>query len=245
MADLNACGRRACAGDGGGAGAPGAGGAEPHTGTTIVACAYAGGVVLGADGRVSTGNYVSNRASNKIMQLTDSIFLLRSGSAADTQAVGDYVRFFSEQLAGELGEEPSVQTVANLVATMNYNNKNNLVGALLVAGYDEAAGGQVYGIPIGGTIVREAWAIDGSGSTYIWGYMDAAWKPDMTREEAEAFVVEALALAMARDASSGGVIRTVTLDKDGPTHRYIGGNDVPRFHEELPPPAPPASMAVG
>lgn len=65
-------------------------GAEPHTGTTIIACAYDGGVVLGADGRVSTGNYISNRASNKIMQLTDNVFLLRSGSAADTQAVGDY-----------------------------------------------------------------------------------------------------------------------------------------------------------
>lgn len=35
---------------------------------------------------------------------------------------------------------------------------------------------QVFGIPIGGTIVQESWAIDGSGSTYIWGYMDSAWK---------------------------------------------------------------------
>ena len=64
--------------------------AEPHTGTTIVACSYKGGVVLGADGRVSTGNYISNRASNKIYQLTDNVYLLRSGSAADTQAIGDY-----------------------------------------------------------------------------------------------------------------------------------------------------------
>lgn len=207
--------------------------AEPHTGTTIVACTYNGGVVLGADGRVSTGNYVSNRASNKIMQLTDNVYLLRSGSAADTQAIGDYVRYFSEQLAGELGEDPSVQTIANLVGTMNYNNKNMLMGALLVAGFDKHSGGQVFGVPIGGTIVPEKWAIDGSGSTYIWGYMDSAWKPDMTREEAEGFVTEALALAMARDASSGGVIRTVTLDKDGATMRYVGGNEVPLFHEEL------------
>lgn len=45
----------------------------------------------------------------------------------------------------------------------------------------------------------------------------------MTREEAESFVVEAVALAMARDGSSGGVIRTVTLDKDGPKFRYASG----------------------
>lgn len=62
----------------------------PHTGTTIVAVSYAGGVVIGADSRVSTGTYISNRASDKITALCDNVYLLRSGSAADTQAVGDY-----------------------------------------------------------------------------------------------------------------------------------------------------------
>ena len=37
--------------------------AAPDTGTTIVAVSYSGGVVIGADSRVSTGAYVSNRAS--------------------------------------------------------------------------------------------------------------------------------------------------------------------------------------
>lgn len=133
--------------------------APPHTGTTIVAVSYAGGVVIGADSRVSTGEqscshgfiahllclqpglpcrgkrlgraptyrppvgrpaahlcllhaparvlprpsvhplyppipppgtYVSNRASDKITDLSDNVYLLRSGSAADTQAVADY-----------------------------------------------------------------------------------------------------------------------------------------------------------
>lgn len=55
---------------------------------------------------------------------------------------------------------------------MNYQNKDALMGAMIVAGYDKHEGGQVYGVPIGGTVVREPWAVDGSGSTYIWGYMD-------------------------------------------------------------------------
>ena len=42
-------------------------------------------VLAGADSRVSTGTYVSNRASDKITSLSDYIYLLRSGSAADTQ----------------------------------------------------------------------------------------------------------------------------------------------------------------
>jgi 20S proteasome alpha/beta subunit len=66
--------------------------AAPATGTTIVAVAFEGGVVVGADSRVSTGAYVSNRASDKLTVLDQdgSVWLLRSGSAADTQAVGDY-----------------------------------------------------------------------------------------------------------------------------------------------------------
>ena len=39
--------------------------AAPETGTTIIAVAFDGGVVLGADSRVSTGTYISNRASDK------------------------------------------------------------------------------------------------------------------------------------------------------------------------------------
>lgn len=61
----------------------------PHTGTTIIAVAYEGGVVIGSDSRVSTGTYVSNRASNKLTLLLDDIYLARCGSAADTQFVAD------------------------------------------------------------------------------------------------------------------------------------------------------------
>lgn len=47
------------------------------------------------------------------------------------------------------------------------------------------------------------------------------WRPDMEEAEAKAFVVKVLSHAMARDASSGGCIRTVTIDQNGP--RRWGG----------------------
>lgn len=71
--------------------------AAPSTGTTIVACTYPGGVVLGCDGRVSVGNYISNRASNKLAPLCDNVYLLRSGSAPDAQFVSDYGKAFFER----------------------------------------------------------------------------------------------------------------------------------------------------
>ena len=105
---------------------------------------------------------------------------------------------------------------------MNYQYKH-LVGAMIVAGWDEDDGGQVrapaaaaaaaaafpqllawqrtpwgasshqgdipptsvfaaaapvqvYGCPIGGTISREAWTTDGSGSTFLWGFLDSEFR---------------------------------------------------------------------
>lgn len=61
--------------------------------TSIMAVAFDGGVVLGADSRTTTGTYIANRVSDKITPMTESIFCCRSGSAADTQAISDYVRY--------------------------------------------------------------------------------------------------------------------------------------------------------
>ncbi len=63
-------------------------------------------------------------------------------------------------------------------------------------------------------------------------------REDFTQEQAEHFVVEAIALAMTRDSSSGGVIRYVTCTKDGAKHGYVPGHQVPQFVDDLPIPAP-------
>jgi 20S proteasome subunit beta 1 len=56
-----------------------------------MAVSFDGGVVLGADSRTSMGSYIANRVSKKITKITENIFVCRSGSAADTQAVSDIV----------------------------------------------------------------------------------------------------------------------------------------------------------
>lgn len=129
---------------------------------------------------------------------------------------------------------------------MNYNNKH-LIAASLVAGWDPEEGGQVYGVPIGGTMVREKWTTDGSGSTYIWGYLDSEFRDDFTKAEAQAFVKEAVALAMARDGSSGGVIRMHTVNESGAEYAFIQGKEVPIFGEDLPfvEAAPQGGVVVG
>jgi 20S proteasome alpha/beta subunit len=57
------------------------------------------------------------------------------------------------------------------------------MAGILVAGWDKQKGGQVYSIPIGGMCVRQPISIGGSGSTYVYGYVDAQYKSDMSKDE--------------------------------------------------------------
>lgn len=54
---------------------------------------YDGGVVVGTDSRTSAGSFISSRATNKITPITDHLAVCRSGSAADTQAIADIVKY--------------------------------------------------------------------------------------------------------------------------------------------------------
>lgn len=67
--------------------------AAHSTGTSIMACEFAGGVVIGADSRTTTGAYIANRVTDKLTKITDHIYCCRSGSAADTQAISDIVSY--------------------------------------------------------------------------------------------------------------------------------------------------------
>jgi len=103
---------------------------------------------------------------------------------------------------------------------------------LIIAGWDERFGGQVYSIPLGGSLHKQSYAIGGSGSTYIYGYCDANWREGMEKDDAVNFVKGALREAIKWDGSSGGVIRMVVLTKEGADrHLYLPDTDYAVRHE--------------
>ncbi|XP_015600159.1 proteasome subunit beta type-6 [Cephus cinctus] len=205
--------------------------AEHSTGTSIMAIEFDGGVVIGADSRSTTGAYVANRVADKLTKVTDYIYCCRSGSAADTQAIADIVTYHLNFHQMELGAPALVETAANVFREMCYNYRDSLMAGILVAGWDRRKGGQVYSIPLGGMCTRQPIAIGGSGSSYVYGYVDAHYKPNMTKDESVELVTNTLALAMARDGSSGGVIRLGVITEAGVDRRVILGDQLPKFYE--------------
>lgn len=202
---------------------------EPvSTGTTIMAVEYDGGVVIGADSRTSSGSYVANRVTDKLTKITDRVYCCRSGSAADTQAIADYVKLYLDMHQNEIGERTTVKTAAGIFKQMCYGNKDNLSAGIICAGWDKYNGGSVYNIPLGGMLQRQPFTIGGSGSSYIYGFCDANYKKGMTREECEDFVAKAVSLAVSRDNASGGVIRLAAIHEGGVDRRVIAGDKHPQ-----------------
>ncbi len=85
----------------------------------------------------------------------------------------------------------------------------------------------MYCVPMGGACVKEDFAIGGSGSTYIYGLVDALYRPGMGADECKEFVIKTISHAMARDGSSGGVIRLRQIDRNGSQFTYVPGDKLP------------------
>nr|CAD7577128.1 unnamed protein product [Timema californicum] len=257
--------------------------AEHSTGTSIMAVEFDEGVVLGADSRTTTGAYIANRVTDKLTKVTDSIYCCRSGSAADTQAIADIVSYHLDFHQIELGEPPLVETAASVFRELCYSYRDSLTAGIIVAGWDKRKGGQVYTVPIGGMCVRQPISIGGSGSTYVYGYVDAKFKKGMNKKECLEFVTTSkfgvytvpiggmcvrqpisiggsgstyvygyvdakfkkgmnkkeclefvtttLALAMSRDGSSGGVVRLASITEKGVERHVVLGDQLPKFFE--------------
>uniref|UniRef100_A0A0X3PQH2 proteasome endopeptidase complex n=1 Tax=Schistocephalus solidus TaxID=70667 RepID=A0A0X3PQH2_SCHSO len=202
---------------------------EVSTGTTLVACQFDGGVVIGADSRTSSGTFATNRITDKLTPLTKYIYCCRSGSAADTQAIADIVRYQLDFHTIEMGREPTVFEAATVFRNLCYNYRDDLLAGIFVAGWDSENGGQIYSIPVGGMLIKQPAVIGGSGSTYLYGHFDSELKPNMTKQEALAFVSKCVGLAINRDGSSGGCIRLGIISSEGVERRLIKGNEIPLF----------------
>ncbi|KAM9823991.1 proteasome subunit beta type-9 [Neosynchiropus ocellatus] len=204
---------------------------EVKTGTTIVAIEFDGGVVLGSDSRVSAGETVVNRVMNKLSPLHDKIYCALSGSAADAQTIAEVVNYQLDVHSIEIDEEPQVKSAASLVRNISYQYKEEMSAHLIVAGWDRRNGGQVYAT-LNGLLSRQPFAIGGSGSFYVYGFVDAEYRRGMSKADCQQFVVSTLALAMGRDGSSGGVAYIVTIDEHGTEEKVVLGNDLPTFYNQ-------------
>ncbi|XP_051519836.1 proteasome subunit beta type-6-B like protein-like isoform X2 [Myxocyprinus asiaticus] len=180
----------------------------------------------------SLRSYVSSKVINKLVQVHDRIFCCMAGSLADAQAITRAAKFQLAFHSIQMDEPPLVMAAASIMQELCYQHKEELSAGFITAGWDRKKGPQVYSVSLGGMLVSQPFTIGGSGSTYIYGYVDAKYKPGMTREECQTFAVNALALAMGRDNVSGGVAHLAIISEKGVEHVVVPGNKLPKFNDK-------------
>uniref|UniRef100_A0A672LRY4 proteasome endopeptidase complex n=1 Tax=Sinocyclocheilus grahami TaxID=75366 RepID=A0A672LRY4_SINGR len=161
--------------------------------------------------------YVSSRVINKVIQVHDKIFCCMAGSLADAQA--------SQMLSSISSEPPLVKSAAAIMRSFCYTHRDELSAGFIVASWDRKNGPQVFQVSLGGMIIEQEFTIGGSGSTFIYGYADAKFKPGMTREECLTFTTNGT-----DNCSSfyiGGVVHLVIVTEKGAERQLIPGNKLP------------------
>ena len=169
--------------------------------------------------------YIGDRVSDKLEPIHHRIYCQRSGTSSHTQTIARYVRYYVDAQASELGNFPPVESAANIMRSIIYSNAGSLSASMICSGWDPYKGYQIYSVNQTGFHQEGDWAMSGSGSTFIWGYFDANYRNNFTLEEAKEFITSAISLAAYRDGSSGGVIRQISITKDGTERFFIPYQD--------------------
>ncbi|MCH9815106.1 MAG: proteasome subunit beta [Actinomycetia bacterium] len=181
----------------------------PH-GTTIVAAAYADGVVLAGDRRATMGNVIAQRDIEKIFAADEFTGVGIAGSAG---IAVDMVRLFQVELEHYEKIEStqlSIEGKANRLATLLRGNlglaMQGLAAVPLMAGYDRAGKrGRIFSYDVtGGRYEEHAFHAIGSGGYFARGSLKKLHSAGQSRPEAIQVALQALYDAADDDSATGG-----------------------------------------
>jgi proteasome beta subunit len=181
----------------------------PH-GTTIVAAAYDGGVVMAGDRRATAGAMIASREIEKVFPADEYSAIGIAGTAG---LAIELVRLFQLELEHYEKIEGSLLSLdgkANRLATMIRSSLGLAMQGLAVvplfAGYDlDRSSGRIFSYDVtGGRYEERDHHSVGSGSVFARGALKKLWRPGLDADSAVRVVVEALYDAADDDSATGG-----------------------------------------
>ena len=185
-------------------------------GTTTCALTCKDGVVLAADTRASAGLFIADRHVMKIQKVDRHLGMTMAGGVADAQNVVDIMRYNANIYRLSNKELMPVKSAARLCSNVLFNQRYfPYYVQILVAGYDDKEGGQIYNIDLFGSMTSEKFISTGSGSPVAYGYLESEFKEGLGVNDAYKVAIRAIAAAIRRNAGTGDGINVVIIDKDG------------------------------
>ncbi len=182
-------------------------------GTTIVAAAFADGVVMAGDRRATAGNLIAQRDIEKVFAADDFSLVGIAGTAGLAIEIVRLYQVELEHYEKIEGIPLTLDGKANRLATMIRGNLGQAMQGLAVvplfAGFDVdddgPRAGRIYSFDVtGGRYPEQHYHSVGSGSLFARGALKKLWQPAMDRAAIVRTVVEALYDAADDDSATGG-----------------------------------------
>ena len=198
----------------------------PHA-TTCVALRYVDGVVMAGDRRATSGNLISHRAMEKVVQADRHSGVAIAGAAGPAM---EMIKLFALQLEHYEkveGAPLSLEGKANQLSSMVRSNlpaaMQGMVVVPLFAGFDLRRGiGRLWSYDVtGGRYEELDYVATGSGSLHAGTVIKVGHRPNMTRDQAIDLACTSLWEAADADSATGGpdalrgiypVVATITAD---------------------------------
>ena len=209
----------------------GAPGANPELlsaqATTIVACSFAGGVVMAGDRRATAGTMIASRDIEKVFAADEHTAVGISGSAGLGLELAKLYTLELEHYEKIEGASLSLDGKANRLAVILRSHLplalQGFVVVPLLAGFDlDRSEGRIFSYdPTGGRYEEHEHHGIGSGSLWARGALKKLWRPGLDATEAIRVAVESLFDAADDDSATGGpdpirriwpVVATVSAD---------------------------------
>ncbi|MDA4117226.1 MAG: proteasome subunit beta [Thaumarchaeota archaeon] len=183
-------------------------------GATAVGITYKDGVVLGAEKRVTLGNYVISKGGMKVFRMTETVGAVCAGMIADMQnlvkEVGVYAKL--KELEGRRTLKPSA--VAKLTSVIMFERRfAPLLTQVILGGVDDKP--RVWVLDPLGSLIADEYASVGTGAEMATGVIEAGYVAGMSQKDARDLTVTAIKAAIERDAMSGNGIDLLTIDRSG------------------------------
>ena len=181
----------------------------PHA-TTCVALRYLDGVVMAGDRRATSGNLISHRSMEKVVQADRFSGVAIAGAAGPAMEMIKLFQLQLEHYEKVEGTYLSLEGKANQLSTMVRSNlpaaMQGMVVVPLFAGYDHRRGtGRLWAYDVtGGRYEELEFVATGSGSLHAGMVIKLGHNPQLDRDEAVALVCRALWEAADADSATGG-----------------------------------------
>jgi proteasome beta subunit len=183
-------------------------------GATAVGVTYKDGVVLGAERRITLGNYVVSKRGKKVFRMTDNVGAVCAGMVADMQNLVKEVGVYSKLKELEAKRQLRASAVAKLTSVIMFERRfSPLLTQVILGGVD--AKPKVWVLDPLGSLITDEYASVGTGAEMATGVIEAGYGAGMSEKEARELAVSSIRAAIERDSMSGNGIDLLTLDKQG------------------------------